>query len=139
MAHGLTFDEGVILASIGEREGKGADRQIIAGILYNRLRDNHPLQADATLQYALGYQSEERNWWKKTLYNEDKEIVSPYNTYRNTGLPPTPISNPGLESFKAAANPTPTDYYYYLHDKEGGVHFAKTLEEHNTNIQEFLH
>ncbi len=139
VAQGLTFDEGVILASIVEREGKGADRQIIAGILYNRLRDNHPLQADATLQYALGYQSEERNWWKKTLYNEDKEIVSPYNTYRNTGLPPTPISNPGLESFKAAANPTPTDYYYYLHDKEGGVHFAKTLEEHNTNIQEFLH
>lgn len=136
---GLTFAEGVVLASIVEREGKGTDRPIIAGILFNRLRDKHPLQADATLQYAFGYQGVERNWWKKTLYNEDKEIDSQFNTYKNTGLPPAPISNPGLESLTAVAYPAQTDYYYYLHDKEGGVHFAKTLEEHNQNIEMYLH
>lgn len=135
---GLSLEEGVILASIVEREGKGADRLLIAGVLFNRLRDDHPLQADATLQYALGYQAQEKNWWKKTLYNEDKEIKSPYNTYKNIGLPPAPISNPGLESLRSVANPTGTDYYYYLHDPEGGVHFAKTLEEHNENVAKFL-
>jgi UPF0755 protein len=129
----------ITLASIIEREGQtNEDRPVIAGILMNRLEAGWPLQADATLQYALGYQSKDKTWWKKTLYDEDKKINSPYNTYANPGLPPGPISNPGLASIQAAIYPKKTDYWYYLHDPAGGVHYAITLEEHNANIAKFL-
>lgn len=138
-AQGLTFAEGIVLASIVEREGKTADdRPVIAGILLNRLHEDMPLQADATLQYALGYQTQEKSWWKKTLFDTDKQIKSPFNTYRTAGLPPSPISNPGLNSITAVAKPTQTDYFYYLHDAQGGVHYAKTLDEHNTNSSKYL-
>jgi len=69
---------------------------------------------------------------------EDKKIDSLYNTYTNIGLPPGPISNPGLESITAAIYPAATDYLFYLHDKTGAVHYAKTSEEHNANIQKYL-
>jgi len=135
----LTFAEGVILASIVEREGKTeSDRPVIAGILLNRLREGMPLQTDATLQYAFGYQSTEKSWWKKTLFNEDKEVNSPYNTYTHTGLPPAPISNPGLAALSAVASPTATDYLYYLHDESGVAHYAETLDEHNANVNKYL-
>ncbi len=138
-SRGLNFKEGIILASLVEREGKtDTDRPVIAGILLNRLKEKWPLQVDATLQYALGYQPQERSWWKKTLYNEDKEVDSPYNTYKHTGLPPGPICNPGLSAIKAVANPTQSEYFYYLHDKEGSVHYAKTLAEHEANVEKFL-
>lgn len=136
---GLTFPELVVLASIVEREGKNRDdKPIIAGILLNRLKMKMPLQVDATLQYASGYQSSERSWWKKTLYNEDKTIQSPYNTYSNVGLPPNPISNPGYDSLYAVIHPSVTDYLYYLHSPDGLVHYAKTLEEHSSNIEKYL-
>lgn len=136
---GLTFDEVVVLASIVEREGRtDQDRPVIAGILLKRLKADWPLQADATLQYALGYQLEEKTWWKAGLTQEDKTIRSPYNTYANTGLPPEPISNPGLASIKAVLNPQETDFWYYLHDPAGGVHYARTIEEHNANIAQYL-
>ncbi len=136
---GLTFEEGIILASIVEREGRtDTDRPMIAGILINRLKDGWPLQADATLQYALGYQADEKTWWKKKLSDEDKKIKSPYNTYLNPGLPPTPISNPGLSAIQAVANPILTDYRYYLHDPSGQVHYAVSLKEHQQNIDQFL-
>ncbi len=136
---GLSLKEVIILASVVEREGRTPeDRPIIAGILLNRLKANWPLQADATLQYALGYQAFEKTWWKKSLTDGDKKIRSPYNTYTNPGLPPGPISNPGLESIKAVIYPKATDYWYYLHDPAGGVHYAKTLEEHNANVQTYL-
>lgn len=135
----LTLDQGVILASIVEREGRSdEDRPVIAGILLKRLREDWPLQADATLQYILGYQPAEKTWWKKTLYNEDKEIESPYNTYANTGLPPGPISNPGLSAFRAVTYPRETEYWFYLHDPSGAVHYAVTYEEHQANIAEYL-
>lgn len=135
----LTFDEALILASIIEREGlTDSDRPIIAGILLKRLKANWPLQADATLQYALGYQSGEKTWWKKNLTNEDKKIRSPYNTYTNPGLPPKPISSPGLASLKAVIYPEESPYWYYLHDSEGNVHYARTIEEHNDNIAKYL-
>jgi UPF0755 protein len=111
---------------------------VIAGILLNRLRDDHPLQADATLQYILGYQTSEKTWWKKALYDEDKKLKSPFNTYTNLGLPPKPIANPGLAAIGAIAAPAQTDFYYYIHDKEGGVHYATTLVEHNANIRAYL-
>lgn len=136
---GLTFDEVITLASIVEREGKtDEDRPVIAGILRKRLEADWPLQADATIQYALGYQGGEKTWWKKVLTDEDKKLKSPYNSYLSSGLPPGPIANPGLSSIKAVVYPRETEYWYYLHDPQGSVHYAKTLEEHNRNIAQYL-
>jgi len=136
---GLTFDQVITLASIVEREGRSdADRPVIAGILLKRFNADWPLQVDATIQYALGYQSTEKSWWKKELTDEDKKLNSPFNTYTQTGLPPTPICNPGMESIEAVIYPTKTDYWYYLHDQSGTVHFAKTIEEHDANIVKYL-
>lgn len=137
--NGMSLEEVVILASIVEREGKtDEDRPVIAGILLNRLKAGWPLQADATLQYALGYQAGEKTWWKKALFEEDKKIRSPYNTYQNPGLPPGPISNPGLAAIRSVVYPKQTEYWYYLHDPSGVVHYATTLEEHNANIVKYL-
>lgn len=136
---GLTLDESIILASIVEREGRSdSDRPVIAGILINRLEKGWPLQADATLQYALGYQAKEKTWWKKELTNDDKSVISFYNTYTHLGLPPAPIANPGLSAIQAVISPVKTEYMYYLHDTSGGVHYAKTLEEHEQNIEQYL-
>jgi UPF0755 protein len=111
---------------------------MIAGILLNRIKLGMPLQVDATLQYALGYQPFEKTWWKKDLTDDDKKTDSLYNTYTNVGLPPGPIANPGLASIKAAIYPTASDYLYYIHDKTGTIHYAKTIEEHNANVQKYL-
>ena len=139
MSQGLTEEAGIILASIVEREGKtDTDRPVIAGILINRLNEGWALQADATLQYALGYQALEKTWWKKALTNDDKKFKSSYNTYINTGLPPAPISNPGLSAIKAVANSVDSDYRYYLHDTSGKVHYAETLAAHEKNISQYL-
>jgi UPF0755 protein len=136
---GLTFDQVMVLASLVEREGKtDADRPVIAGILLNRLNKDWPLQVDATLQYAAGYQPKEKTWWKPDLTETDKELNSPYNSYKETGLPPTPIANPGLSAIMAVLNPKKTEYMYYLHDPSGQVHFAKTLTEHEANIAKYL-
>ncbi len=136
---GMTKDELVIIASLVEREGRtNTDRPIIAGILLNRLRRNWPLQVDATLQYALGYQQREKIWWKKELTDEDKKIDSQYNTYLNPGLPPAPIANSGLEAIKAVINSQVTEYMFYLHDKNGVAHYAKTIEGHVENITKYL-
>ena len=136
---GLTFDEVIILASIVEREGRtDEDRPVIAGILLKRLKADWPLQADATIQYALGYQPFEKNWWKKWLDDNDKKFASPFNTYRITGLPPAPIANPGLAAIRAVISPKETEYWYYLHDTDGKAHYAKTIEEHSANISKYL-
>lgn len=136
---GLSFDDVLILASIVEREGRGDDdRPVIAGILLKRLKADWPLQADATLQYALGYQPKEKTWWKKELTEEDKSVQSPYNTYRNPGLPPGPIGNPGLAAINAVLGAKTTDYWYYLHDTKGVAHYGRTLEEHTANIVNYL-
>ncbi len=136
---GLTFADTITLASLVEREGvSDTDRPVIAGILLKRLKADWPLQVDATLQYVLGYQPFEKSWWKKSVFDEDKKINSLYNTYLNTGLPPRPIANPGLASIKAAIYPATTEYWYYLHDKTGEVHYAKTIDEHNANITKYL-
>jgi len=133
---GLTEDEGVILASIVEREARSSQaRTEIASILLKRLNIGMGLNADATLQYILGYQEEEKSWWTKYLTNEDKKIDSLYNTYRYKGLPPKPIANPSLSSLQAVANADPnTPYLYYYHDSEGNSYYAKTLEEHSANV-----
>ncbi len=135
----LSLDEVIILASIVEREGKSAeDRPMIAGILLNRLEQEWPLETDATLQYALGYQAKEKTWWKKELTDADKTVDSPYNTYTHPGLPPGPISNPGIQAINAVIYPKKSDFMFYLHDPKGRIHYARTLEEHNRNIDTYL-
>ncbi|MBI2622374.1 endolytic transglycosylase MltG [Candidatus Microgenomates bacterium] len=132
----LTASEIVILASLVEREAKFTeDRPLVASVLSNRLKIDMPLQADATVQYAIGKIN--GSWWKHPT-PEDLKINSPFNTYKNYGLPPAPIANPGLDTLKAAVSPAKTRYFYYLSDKEGRMHYAETLEEHNTNIEKYL-
>lgn len=145
----------LILASIVERETKhDNDRPIVAGILIKRWQQNWPLQADATVQYAVANakcrmfppvkqaspllaENIRCEWWPM-ITKEDLKIDSPYNTYKYKGLPPTPICNPGLAAIKAVVNPTLTDYWYYLSDENGNIHFAKTLKEHQENIIRYL-
>lgn len=139
-AKGLTEAEGIILASIVEREARSDKaRTDVASILLKRIKIGMGLNADATIQYALGYQKDENppagGWWKRHLSEVDKEIKSPYNTYVHAGLPPTPICNPGLASVTAVANADlNTPYLYYYHDSKGVPHYGKTLEEHNQNV-----
>lgn len=141
---GFTREQVVVLASIVEREAKyDEDRPMVAGILLNRLNEGMPLQADATVQYAVAgvkckVSEMECTWWPKNLTKDDLKIDSPYNTYLNTGLPPASISSPGLAAIKAAAQPAKTDYLFYLSDQDGHMHYAKTLDEHNENIRKYL-
>lgn len=136
---GLTKIQAVTLASLVERESKfDSERQGIASVLLRRYREGIPLQIDATVQYAAGYDAQKKTWWPIPL-SEDLKINSAYNTYLNTGLPPGPISNPGLSSLEAVANADPnTPYLFYVHDKQGKAHFAKNGEEHERNIQKYL-
>jgi UPF0755 protein len=124
------------LASIVQREAKGKeDMPMVAGILWNRLLKNMKLEVDATLQYARGDKGD--GWWAPITVAE-KQIDSPYNTYKNTGLPPHPISNPGLEALTAALRPASTTCLYYLHGKDGQIHCSDTFEGHKKNIEQFL-
>lgn len=136
----LTTEQVVILASLVEREAKfEADRKEVASILVKRFRNGWPLNVDATIQYALGYQSDQKTWWKKDLTIEDLDITSPYNSYKNKGLPPTPISNPGLSAIEAVVNAdSSTPNWFYVSDSQGHLHFGKTLEEHNVNIEKYV-
>ena len=129
----------VTIASLVEREAKFADdAYMVASVITNRLEIGMGLQIDATVQYILGYISSEKVWWKRHLTIADLRTPSPYNTYIHAGLPPTPISNPGINALKAAANPAKTDYLYYVSDSAGHLHFAKTLDGHNQNVQKYI-
>lgn len=121
----LNLNQIITLASIVEREGKvDAERPIMAGVFYNRLDQNMPLQSCATVQFILG----ER---KEVLSTKDTQIPSPYNTYINAGLPPGPIASPGEESLIAAVNPADVDYLFFVLTGADGSHtFTKTYEEH---------
>ena len=132
---GLTIFEGVILASIVEREAVlPEERTRIAAVFHNRLNLGMPLEADPTVQYALGVQAD-GNWWKPALTYDDLELDSPFNTYRYAGLPIGPIANPGLDSLRAVAFPDQTNELYFrtLCDGSGGHAFALTFEEHLNN------
>ena len=128
----------LVLASLVEREAKhDADRPLVASVLKNRLKIGMALQVDATLQYAKASAAENNNWWG-LVSPSDKNINSPYNTYKFPGLPPGPIANPGIEAIEAVLNPAKTDYLYYVSEPDGTTHYARTLEEHNTNIAKYL-
>ena len=113
----LTEYELVTVASLVEEESANTEeRPLIAGVIYNRIRAGMPLQVDATVQYALGKAKED-------LKLDDLEVDSPYNTYKNTGLPPGPIASPSRESIEAALEPARTDYLYYVLEADGKKHF----------------
>jgi UPF0755 protein len=127
----------VTLASLVEEEGTTAEsRQIIAGILLKRLDREMPLQVDATIGYIFREQGVPKP--SLELTKQDLAVDSPYNTYTNLGLPPAPIANPGLESIEAVLNPIETPYLFYLSDEDDEFHYARTLDEHNKNIEKYL-
>ncbi len=129
---GLTIHEAITFASIVEKEtGHKDQRDQIAGVFYNRLEEGMPLQTDPTVAYALGMHLE------KTLI-EHTETESPYNTYYIEGLPVGPIANIAKSSLEAVVNPAESDYLYFLHDKDGNIHFAKTYEEHMENHKRYI-
>lgn len=139
---GFTKSEIVTLSSLVEREAKKKeDRPIVAGIIIKRLRSSWPLQIDATLQYALATKNCGNNidclWWP-SVDAGDKSIASPYNSYENGGLPPGPICNPGLVSINSVINFEESPYWFYLSDKKGNIYYAKTIQEHNKNIQKYI-
>ncbi|MBI2617434.1 endolytic transglycosylase MltG [Candidatus Gottesmanbacteria bacterium] len=135
----LTLTELITIASLVEREAKfSEDRPLIASVILNRRAIGMKLDIDATVQYALGYQSQEKTWWKKDLTTEDLRLDSPYNTYIHSNLPPTPITNPGIAAIEAVVTAPSTSYIYYIADKTGKSHFAQTLEEHTANIAKYL-
>ncbi len=134
----LSQAELVTLASLIEREAKfDADRGMISSVMHNRLDLGMKLDIDATVQYALGYDYVEKTWWRKNITFADLQIASPYNTYRNASLPPTPIANPGLKALQAAANPVNTEYLFYFTDKSGKNRYSRTNEEHNAQIKKY--
>lgn len=127
-----TIFEAVTIASIVEREVRSdADRALVADIFWRRAEAGRGLEADSTVNYCTGGNA-------PAVSQEDTEIDCPWNTYKWRGLPPGPISNPGLASLTAAVYPQKNDYWYFLTDKSGGVHYAKTYEEHLANKRKYL-
>ena len=134
----LTEKEVVTIASLVEREARHPeDRPLVASVMLNRLAIDMKLDIDATIQYALGKSRDGKTWWPSITQEDYQNVRSVYNTYRNAGLPPTPIANPGLASLEAVIYPAKTKYLYYVSDKEGNNHYAETLEEHNANIKKY--
>lgn len=133
---GLTVYEAVTLASIVEREAvQDEEKPLIASVYLNRLNIGMKLDADPTIQYALGFDFSVGTWWKNPLSLNDLKFDSPFNTYLYTGLPPAPISNPGLDSLQAVAFSAETPYFFFRAKCDGsGFHnFAETFEEHMAN------
>ena len=124
----------VTLASLVERETPlESERPLVAGVFTNRLARKMPLECDPTVAYALALAGLSTG----PLTDADLHFRSPYNTYQNAGLPPGPISNPGEASLRAALDPSPTDYFYFVANTEGGHFFSKTLAEQNRNVARY--
>lgn len=129
---GRTLDEIIIMASIIEREViSDKDMAMVSGVLWKRNDEGMGLDADATVRYAI-------NKWDGALTIQDLAVDSPYNTRKYRGLPPGPISNPGLRAIQAALQPEESEYYYYLSTPEGETIFSKTNDEHNINKAKYL-
>lgn len=125
----VPFEDALTIASLLEREAYDfTDMREISGVIWNRLFAGMNLQLDATLQYARA-NTGDKEWWPVPVPN-DKYITSPYNTYQNEGLPPSPIANPSPEAILAALNPKETDCMFYFHDRRSNFHCTKTYEEH---------
>lgn len=147
----------VKIASLIQREAAGEeDMNLISGILWNRLLDGKRLELDATVQYVrdtlgnyifdeegniLSYTGElgkESGWWRPIALTDKRQDVFNANTYLHTGLPDTPIANPGLKAIEATLFPEETECYFYIHEDDGTIHCARTLDEHEENIERYL-
>jgi UPF0755 protein len=135
-AKDILWTTGVKIASLLEREAAGAhDMPLVAGVIWNRLDQDMKLDIDATLQYIKG--NEQNGWWTRVV-PADKSLDSPYNSYKYKGLPPGPISNPGLTALEAVLNPQETECLFYLHAPNKDIHCAVTYAEHLENIKKYL-
>ncbi len=131
-ASGMSWHEIITLASVVEGEVRtGEDRKMVADIFLRRIKVGMRLQSDATLNYVMPERNDRPN-------ARDLAIVSPYNTYDHDGLPPGPVNNPSRSAIEAVLHPTPSNYFYFLTDKEGKVYYAKTYEEHLANKSRVL-
>jgi UPF0755 protein len=137
----LSLHEVVTLASIVEREAVlDEERPVIAAVYLNRLAKEMKLDADPTVQYAMGYQAGTGQWWKTPVsLDEYSQVESPYNTYLHVGLPPGPIASPGIASIRAVLNPAKHDYLYFvaLPDGSGRHAFSRTFDEHLENVRRY--
>ncbi len=131
-ASGRPFPDLLVMASLLEKEARSiGEKRMVAGILWNRVELGMPLQVDAVFGYINDV----------PIYSplfSDLDVESPYNTYRNKGLPPGPIGNPGIASIRAAATPAETEYLYYLTGRDGNMYYAETFEEHKRNRARYL-
>jgi UPF0755 protein len=138
---GLTPHQVLTLASIIEREAANpTERPLISAVYHNRLQIGMRLQADPTVQYAVAPPDSAGapgSLWKRDLTREDLLFPSPYNTYREAGLPPGPICNPGLDSIRAAVEPAPVDFMYFVAKGDGLHAFARTEPEHRANVEAY--
>ena len=133
----VPLNTALTIASLIERETIGTeDMRMISGIIWNRIFKGMKLQIDATFQYAKANGKTTTIWWPKVL-PKDKFRKSPYNTYINNGLPPTPIANPSVASILAALNPIKTTCLFYFHDKRGGFHCTDTYVEHVKQLNKY--
>jgi UPF0755 protein len=124
----------VTMASVIEKEvGQDTERPLVAGVFVNRLAKSMPLATDPTVIYAALLD----NRWRGTIYASDLQSPSPYNTYKHTGLPPGPISNPGIAALRAAMHPAQTDYLYFVSDAAGHTRFSVDLKEHAQQVQAY--
>ncbi len=134
----LTLYEVITLASIVEREDVVQEEApTIASVYMNRINKKMALNADPTVQYALGYDKKTGKWWPTIPLEQYGKVNSPYNTYIYAGLPPGPICEPSLNSIQAALEPATTDYFYFLAKGDGGHAFARTLQEQNANLSKY--
>jgi len=134
LTNGLTLHQTITLASIVETEAQlETERAIVASVYLNRHRKGMILQADPTVIYAMKL----RGSWNGNIRKSDLAMDSPYNTYRSRGFPPGPIANAGIASLRAAANPTESEYLYFVSRNDGSHVFARSLAEHNRNVMQF--
>lgn len=132
----VPLKDALIIASLLEREASDFENmREVSGVIWNRLFIDMPLQLDATLQYARGNKSYEPKWWPLVV-PADKFIDSPFNTYQNSDLPPTPIANPSAEAILAALNPIVTDCLYYFHTDAGRYDCSATYQEHVSKLDQ---
>ena len=130
-----TWEEAIILASIVEKEtGRNDERERVAAVFINRLRQNMRLQSDPTILYGI---SAGKTVWNRPILRSEIVQKTSHNTYQIDGLPPTPICNPGRAAIEAVLNPASTKDLYFVADGNGGHVFAETLKEHNANVQKW--
>ena len=110
--------------------------RLVSGIIWNRIFAGMNLQLDSTLQYAKATKQSTALWWPP-VSPHDKYIKSPYNTYLNNGLPPTPIASPSVEAVLAALNPVKTDCFFYFSDAQGNFHCSQTYQQHKALIDRY--